>query len=234
MRLCHVSWCHVESHCTSCVFGPVWNFLKRARSGPWPAVARCWMGYLDPEAVTDEETGGFTERCKTERSERSAERSEPKEPVVQSWLRGFTIVLFNFTTSIMLVNSVKCLYDAAPKRDFSCHRVFCYFCYTGWRMSACPHVRMSHPNPRIGVASNSLSSLLVHTWSSLGSPQQWVYIWAVPPTLCRWQKGWRRSCHSHCSTLRPWHAPISPWPICTHHIMCFGKDQAWSATCSTC
>lgn len=65
------------------------------------------MGYLDPDADDDEETGVITERCKTERSE----RSEPKEPVMQSWLRGFTIVLFNFTTSIMLVNSVKCLYD---------------------------------------------------------------------------------------------------------------------------
>lgn len=195
------------------------------KSGPWPAR---WMGYLDPDADDDEETGVITERCKTERSE----RSEPKEPVMQSWLRGFTIVLFNFTTSIMLVNSVKCLYDAARKRDFIVFISFCYFCYTGWRWLT--HVRMSHPNTRIGVASNSLSSLLVHTWSSLGSPQQWVYIWAVPPTLCRWQKGWRRSCYSHCSTLRPWHAPISPWPICTHHIMCFGKDQAWSATCSTC
>ena len=218
-----------------CVW-PCVKLFETARSGPqWPVARRCWMGYLDPEA-DDEETGGFTERCKTERSERSAERSEPKEPVVQSWLRGFTIVLFNFTTSIMLVNSVKCLYDAAPKRDLSFHRAFCYFCSGQSHVYLTPygHVRMSHLIPRIGVASNSLSSLLVHTWSSLGSPQQWVYIWAVPPTLCRWQKGWRRSCHSHCSTLRPWHAPISPWPICTHHIMCFGKDQAWSATCSTC
>eukprot|EP00435_Cladocopium_sp_Y103_P020366 s2280_g4.t7 len=123
----HLSWrcashvsCHVERR-TGCVFGPVCSVKFQPSGIQQPSQ---WPMYLDPEAADseDEETGtaGTTagsrqnvkERCKAERSERS-ERSDPKEPIgaMHSWLRGFTIVLFNFTTSIMLVNSVKCLYD---------------------------------------------------------------------------------------------------------------------------
>ena len=132
------------------------------------------MGYLDPEADSDDEETGVKERCKSERSERDPkdpkDPKEPKEAVMHSWLRGFTIVLFNVTTSIMLVNSVKCLYDAAPVSvGFSFLSVSMnHMCI---RRQITSH-GSQRPNPRIGVDSNSLSSLLVHTWSSLGSPQQ--------------------------------------------------------------
>lgn len=75
------------------------------------------MGYLDFE---EEDRAVDVNELKS-LDPKSGENSDGSSPTQvkeaneagrwQLYLKGFTIVLFNFTTSILLVNSVKCLYD---------------------------------------------------------------------------------------------------------------------------
>eukprot|EP00913_Durusdinium_trenchii_P021931 g20605.t1 len=101
----------------------LYSQLKERQTKLGIKLARCIKAAIDTPESTDACQGL---RRDMEAAPEKAEKEVP--PRMPPCLRVFVIVLFNFTTSIMLVNSVKCLYDLCgfkfPLFIASMHMVF--------------------------------------------------------------------------------------------------------------